>query len=144
VLWAARGNHVDTVRLLIRRGANLQLENDKGSTPLYWAVRYGFIELVRVLLDEGRADVAQRRKLGLVTPLVSGFVACLGARHAAGPGRCPGTHADCPRPTGSQCRRVDDHHSRNDGSNGSSQRGQRRRRKGDTHFLQIYCNNLCT
>jgi len=52
VLWAARGNHVDTARLLIRRGADLRLENDKGSTPLYWAVRYGFVELVRVLIDE--------------------------------------------------------------------------------------------
>ena len=78
MLWAARGNHVDTVRLLIRRGANLRLKNDKGSTPLHWAVRYGFSDLVGVLLDEGRADVGQRRKLGLVTPLVSGFVAGFG------------------------------------------------------------------
>jgi len=70
VLWAARGNHVDAVRLLIRRGADLQLENDKGSTPLYWAVRYGFADLVKVLLLEGHADVGQRRKLGLVTPIV--------------------------------------------------------------------------
>jgi len=71
-VWScsARGNHVDTVRLLIGRGADLRLENDKGSTPLYWAVRYGFAQLVRVLLDEGRVDVAQRRKLGLVTPVV--------------------------------------------------------------------------
>jgi len=61
---------VDTVRLLIRRGADLCLENDKGSTPLYWAVRYGFTELVRVLVDEGQANIAQRRKLGLVTPIV--------------------------------------------------------------------------
>ena len=38
MLWAARGNHVDTVRLLIRRGADLRLENDKGSTPLYWTI----------------------------------------------------------------------------------------------------------
>jgi len=56
--------------LLIRRGADLHLENDKGSTPLYWAVRYGFTELVRVLVDEGQADIAQRRKFGLVTPIV--------------------------------------------------------------------------
>jgi ankyrin repeat protein len=70
VLWAARGNNLDTVRLLISRGANLQIENDKGSTPLYWATRYGFVELVRLLVVEGNADVHQRRKLGLVTPIV--------------------------------------------------------------------------
>jgi ankyrin repeat protein len=70
VLWAARGNHIDTVRLLISRGANLHLENDKGSTPLYWAVRYGFVDLVRLLVAEGHANVQQRRKLGLVTPIV--------------------------------------------------------------------------
>jgi hypothetical protein len=70
VLWAARGNHIDTVRLLISRGANLHLENDKGSTPLYWAVRYGFVDLVRLLVAEGHANVHQRRKLGLVTPIV--------------------------------------------------------------------------
>jgi ankyrin repeat protein len=70
VLWAARGNHIDTVRLLISRGANLQLENDKGSTPLYWAVRYGFAELARLLVGEGQANVHQRRKLGLVTPII--------------------------------------------------------------------------
>jgi ankyrin repeat protein len=70
VLWAARGNHIDTVRLLISRGANLHLENDKGSTPLYWAVRYGFTDLVRLLVTEGHANIHQRRKLGLVTPIV--------------------------------------------------------------------------
>jgi len=70
VLWAARGNHVQTVRRLIELGAKLELENDKGSTPLYWAVRYGFPELVRVLVGEGKVNVHQQRKLGLVSPIV--------------------------------------------------------------------------
>jgi len=82
VLWAARGNHVDTVRLLIQHGADLHIQNDKGSTPLHWAVRYGFTDLARVLLDEGHADVNQRRKLGLVTPIV--LAAALGHAEIVG------------------------------------------------------------
>jgi ankyrin repeat protein len=51
VLWAARGNHIETVRKFIQYGADLQHQNDKGSTPLYWAVRYGFPELLKVWLS---------------------------------------------------------------------------------------------
>lgn len=70
VLWAARGNHIETVRYLIANGADLQLENDKGSTPLYWAVRYGYTQLVEILAREGKANVSQERKLGLVAPII--------------------------------------------------------------------------
>lgn len=70
VLWASRGNHIETVRRLIQLGADLNLENDKGSTPLYWAVRYGYPHLVEILAKEGRANVRQQRKLGLVSPIV--------------------------------------------------------------------------
>ena len=70
VLWAARGNHLETLRQLIEFGADLNLENDKGSTPLYWAVRYGFVDLLPVIINEGKANVHQRRKLGLVSPIV--------------------------------------------------------------------------
>ena len=45
-------------------------ENDKGSTPLYWAVRYGFPELCQILIKEGKAHVHQKRKLGLISPIV--------------------------------------------------------------------------
>ena len=70
VLWACRGNHVETTRELLNLGANLQLQNDKGSSPLYFAVRYGFEKLVTVLIKEGKADVHQQRKLGLISPIV--------------------------------------------------------------------------
>ena len=46
------------------------MENDKGSTPLYWSVRYGFNAMARLLIEEGGANVHQRRKLGLVCPIV--------------------------------------------------------------------------
>ena len=70
VLWASRGNNIDTVRNLIRLGANLNHQNDKGSTPLYWGCRYGLTDMVRILLKEGNADVHQQRKLGLVSPIL--------------------------------------------------------------------------
>ena len=70
VLWAARNNHIQTVRKLIDLGADVNHENDKGSTPLYWSVRYGFPELLEILIKEGKANIHQRRKLGLVSPIV--------------------------------------------------------------------------
>ncbi|GFO29474.1 ankyrin-1 [Plakobranchus ocellatus] len=70
LLWAARWGHVAVVRELLARGARPGLENDKGSTALYWAVRYGHTETVQVLASEGKADVNQTRKLGLVAPIV--------------------------------------------------------------------------
>ena len=70
VLWASRANHTETVRCLIKLGANLQHQNDKGSTPLYWACRYGLVDMVKLLLGEGKADVNQQRSMGLVSPIV--------------------------------------------------------------------------
>lgn len=70
LLWAARWNHVETLRLLLARGAEADLENDKGSTALYWAVRYDHSDSVWLLAGEGKADVNKQRKLGLVAPVV--------------------------------------------------------------------------
>ncbi|GFR89282.1 ankyrin-1 [Elysia marginata] len=70
LLWAARWGHQAVVRELLSRGARPGLENDKGSTALYWAVRYGHTETVQLLAGEGKADVNQTRKLGLVAPIV--------------------------------------------------------------------------
>lgn len=58
------------MRTLIKLKANLQHQNDKGSSPLYWAIRYGFPDMVKVLIEDGKANVNQTRKLGLVSPLI--------------------------------------------------------------------------
>ncbi len=50
-------------------GADVSLQNDKGSSPLYFAVRYGYTDMVKVLIREGNADVHQKRKLGLISPI---------------------------------------------------------------------------
>ena len=70
MLWAVRGNHLETVRQLIKLGADPNIENDKGSTPLHWAVRYGYADLLPVLIDEGKANVHHQRKQGLMSTLV--------------------------------------------------------------------------
>ncbi|KAH9498223.1 hypothetical protein Btru_008023 [Bulinus truncatus] len=70
LLWASRWGHQTTVRSLLKLGALPSIENDKGSTALYWAVRYGFAETVEILAREGKANVSQTRKLGLVAPIV--------------------------------------------------------------------------
>jgi ankyrin repeat protein len=46
ILWAARGNHIGTVRLLISRGADLQLENDKVS------LRFPHVHLAGTISDK--------------------------------------------------------------------------------------------
>ncbi|XP_023932796.1 uncharacterized protein LOC106179654 [Lingula anatina] len=70
ILWASRFGHIELVRYLISQHADVGLENDKGSTPLHWAVRYDHVEAVKTLIEEGKVDVNQKRKLGLVLPLV--------------------------------------------------------------------------
>ncbi|CAD5116603.1 DgyrCDS5478 [Dimorphilus gyrociliatus] len=70
LLWATRFNRVETVRHLIKCGADINLSNDKGSTPLHWAIRHGYKSVIRLLLDTAEADVNKERKVGLVTCLV--------------------------------------------------------------------------
>ncbi|XP_025080554.1 uncharacterized protein LOC112556099 [Pomacea canaliculata] len=70
LLWAARWSHLDIVKVLLDRCADTSIENDKGSTALYWAVRYGHTECVKLLVSQGKADIGQTRKLGLVSPIV--------------------------------------------------------------------------
>jgi ankyrin repeat protein len=51
--YAAIGNHVAAVRLLLRRGATLNLANRTGFTPLHHAVEAGALDALAVLLDSG-------------------------------------------------------------------------------------------
>lgn len=56
VMIAAKLGHVDMVRLLLDRGANVELTDDLGATALMGAAATGNLEIVRLLLDRG-ADV---------------------------------------------------------------------------------------
>jgi ankyrin repeat protein len=56
-MLAAAAGQVDTVRLLIDNGADLNAKNDDGSTALMVAALKGHLEIVRTLLAAG-ADVS--------------------------------------------------------------------------------------
>lgn len=51
--FAAQSNHLELVRLLIERGANLQASDKIGFTSLMYAARDGHLEIARLLLDAG-------------------------------------------------------------------------------------------
>jgi len=66
--YAAGGNRIPAVRLLLARGAALDLADTTGATPLMHAVEGGAVDALRILIDAG-ADVSRATNAGL-TPLV--------------------------------------------------------------------------
>lgn len=54
--YAVKGGCGDCVVLLLLHGADVSAVDEGGTTPLLWAVGYGFAGIVRILL-EGGADV---------------------------------------------------------------------------------------
>ena len=71
LLVACWTGHVDTVRLVLNEGAEVDRANQNGVTPLHIACQKGHVAVARLLLDEG-AEVDRAAKDG-VTPL---FIAC--------------------------------------------------------------------
>jgi len=50
--WACSKGHAEITRLLLDRGAKLEVKNDYG-TALYWACEHGHVEIARILLEAG-------------------------------------------------------------------------------------------
>ena len=55
-MLAAYHGNVETVRVLIEKGADVDAINDRGQSPIAGAVFKGYDEVVRVLVNEGKAD----------------------------------------------------------------------------------------
>jgi len=47
--WASRIGHIDVVKLLLEKGADVNAADQFGQTPLYWASRIGHIDVVKLL-----------------------------------------------------------------------------------------------
>lgn len=48
LLWAANDNRVETLKLLLSLGADVNSQNDKKSSALHWACRNGYTNVVEV------------------------------------------------------------------------------------------------
>ena len=44
------------LKICLRRGANINIQNLKGQTPLHFAARYGYMSLVQYLVSKGADD----------------------------------------------------------------------------------------
>ena len=69
--WAVRSNNTEMVRLLLSKGASLQVTDNEGQTALHRAVRTNNRELLTVLLRSGGSSgdvINQKTKAGR-TPL---------------------------------------------------------------------------
>lgn len=56
-MLAAYHGNADTVRVLIEKGADVDAINDRGQSPIAGAVFKGYDEVVRLLVNEGKADI---------------------------------------------------------------------------------------
>ncbi|KAI4518713.1 ankyrin, partial [Schizophyllum commune Loenen D] len=53
--WAAWFGRLDTTRVLLERGANINTFDGSGQGPLHCAAQRGHIELIKFLLQHGAA-----------------------------------------------------------------------------------------
>jgi ankyrin repeat protein len=61
-LIASQQGHVNVARLLIEAGADIDMAEDNGVTPLCIASHRGRVEIVRVLLDGGADAILATNK----------------------------------------------------------------------------------
>ncbi len=66
---AAKNNKKETLLTLLNKNAKVDSIDDQRWTPLYWAIVYGYIDIIKILLDKG-ANI-ESKTLQQNTPLQS-------------------------------------------------------------------------
>jgi glycerophosphodiester phosphodiesterase len=74
VALACKLGHLELLKLLISKGASVDLADEDGETPLLFAIRSHFLEGVKVLIDQGHVDINLAEKINGWTPLM---IACM-------------------------------------------------------------------
>ncbi|KAL4947834.1 ankyrin repeat-containing domain protein [Aspergillus filifer] len=66
LLWAlwTRNGYKQIACFLLEKGANLDIKDSSGLTPLWWAVRNGHATIVRLLINTGRVEPNARGSMG--------------------------------------------------------------------------------
>jgi ankyrin repeat protein len=67
--WASDQDQLETVRLLLSHGADIEMIGADGMTPLHSAVTSGHLQMVKLLLEAGADVNAREGSLGK-TPLM--------------------------------------------------------------------------
>ena len=62
--YAAKTKCVELVRILLERGANPNLQNDKGNTPLHKAAKTGCVNVIKLLIQlDGNVNIENKKGL---------------------------------------------------------------------------------
>ena len=67
LIIAIRYGHIDAFMLLIERGANPNIRDKDGNTPLHWASASNRMRMMRVLIDMG-VDINDNKNKRNATP----------------------------------------------------------------------------
>ena len=80
LLWAAASNQVRIAEILLKSGANVNIQNEAGDTPLVLSVYMGNAGMLKLLLSY-KADPEPKSKLASSSPLaraaMNGHVSCV-------------------------------------------------------------------
>ncbi|CAO3590163.1 unnamed protein product [Absidia cylindrospora] len=70
VAMAVELKNISLLHLLIEKGASVDIADEDGETALLLAIRNGFVDGVKLLIETGHADVNHSEKINGVTPLM--------------------------------------------------------------------------
>eukprot|EP00468_Gymnochlora_sp_CCMP2014_P013296 CAMPEP_0167760826 /NCGR_PEP_ID=MMETSP0110_2-20121227/11807_1 /TAXON_ID=629695 /ORGANISM="Gymnochlora sp., Strain CCMP2014" /LENGTH=219 /DNA_ID=CAMNT_0007647391 /DNA_START=46 /DNA_END=705 /DNA_ORIENTATION=- len=69
LIWATRRDRLNVVRMLVQRGATVDLPDNEGNTALIWASGYDQLELVKYFIEVAKANRDHQNQDG-DTPLI--------------------------------------------------------------------------